>query len=67
MVKRPGGRTGWNGPYLKGGYVPNDPWGHPYIYRSPSEHGPYEIVSLGSTGKEGGTGTAAAIKSWEQR
>jgi general secretion pathway protein G len=67
LVKRPGGETGWNGPYLKSGYVPNDPWGHPYIYRSPSEHGPYEIVSLGSSGKEGGTGTAVAVKSWEQR
>src|SRR5580692_7299620 len=21
---------GWNGPYLRGGVVPNDPWGHGY-------------------------------------
>ena len=67
LVQRPAGETGWNGPYLAKGFVPNDPWGHPYIYRSPSEHGPYEIVSLGSSGKEGGTGTAVAIKSWERR
>ena len=67
LVQRPAGETGWNGPYLQKGYVPNDPWGHPYIYRSPSEHGPYEIVSLGSSGREGGTGTAIAIKSWERR
>jgi general secretion pathway protein G len=67
LVQRPAGETGWNGPYLAKGYVPNDPWGHPYSYRSPSEHGPYEIVSLGSSGKEGGTGTAIAIKSWERR
>jgi general secretion pathway protein G len=67
LVQRPAGETGWNGPYLAKGYVPNDPWGHPYIYRSPSEHGPYEIVSLGSSGKEGGTGTAVAVKSWERR
>ena len=67
LVQRPAGETGWNGPYLQKGYVPNDPWGHPYSYRSPSEHGPYEIVSLGSSGKEGGTGTAVAIKSWERR
>jgi general secretion pathway protein G len=65
LVKPPGGTTGWNGPYLKTGSVPNDPWGHPYLYRSPSEHGPYEIESYGSSGKEGGTGTAAEIKSWE--
>ena len=67
LVQRPGGETGWNGPYLQKGYVPNDPWGHPYSYRSPSEHGPYEILSLGSSGREGGTGTAVAIKSWERR
>jgi general secretion pathway protein G len=65
LVQRPGGATGWNGPYLKNTSVPNDPWGHPYKYRSPSEHGPYEITSFGSSGQEGGAGTAANIKSWE--
>ena len=67
LVQPPAGEPGWNGPYLAKGFVPNDPWGHPFSYRSPSEHGPYEIVSLGSSGKEGGTGTAIAIKSWERR
>jgi general secretion pathway protein G len=67
LVQRPGGAVAWNGPYLKSNSVPNDPWGHPYKYRSPSEHGPYEIVSFGSSGQEGGTGTAANIKSWELR
>jgi general secretion pathway protein G len=65
LVQRPGGAAAWNGPYLKGNNVPADPWGHAYLYRSPSDHGPYEIVSLGSSGQEGGTGNAAAIKSWE--
>jgi general secretion pathway protein G len=54
---------GWNGPYLRGGVVPNDPWGHSYVYRSPGEHAPYEIVSLGSDGQEGGSGTATDIAS----
>ena len=54
---------GWNGPYLRGGVVPNDPWGHGYIYRSPGQRAPYEIVSLGSDGQEGGTGVAADIAS----
>jgi general secretion pathway protein G len=67
LVQRPAGSSGWNGPYLKNASVPNDPWGHPYKYRSPGEHGPFEIISLGSSGKEGGTGNAAAIKSWETR
>jgi general secretion pathway protein G len=54
---------GWNGPYLRGGVVPNDPWGHGYVYRSPGQHAPYEIVSLGSDGQEGGSGAAADIAS----
>ena len=61
MAQRPGNTTIWNGPYLKTGAVPIDPWGHIYVYRSPGERGPYEIVSLGSDGQEGGAGTAADI------
>ena len=64
LVARPGNMPTWNGPYLKGGIVPSDPWGHDYVYRSPSEHGPYEILSFGSDGQEGGTGSASDITSW---
>ena len=64
LAQRPGGATTWNGPYLKGGVVPNDPWGKPYVYRSPGEHGAYDIISYGSDGQEGGTGTASDIVSW---
>jgi general secretion pathway protein G len=61
LVRRSPGVAAWNGPYLKGGNVPNDPWSHPYIYRAPGEHGAYDIMSLGSDGQEGGSGTAADI------
>jgi general secretion pathway protein G len=64
LVQSPGTIASWNGPYLKGGLVPNDPWGNAYVYRSPGEHGPYDIMSYGSDGQEGGTGTAADIVSW---
>lgn len=64
LVQRPAGAPNWNGPYLKGGNLPADPWGKAYVYRSPSEHGPYEIISLGSDGQEGGSSTAADITSW---
>jgi general secretion pathway protein G len=63
LVRRPGGVEVWNGPYLKGGSVPLDPWGHSYVYRSPAERAPYEIISLGSDGHEGGTGSGADIRS----
>jgi general secretion pathway protein G len=61
LVQQTPGVAAWNGPYLKGGNVPNDPWNHPYIYRSPGERSPYEIMSYGSDGQEGGTGIAADI------
>src|SRR3978361_1430018 len=32
-LTRPTNAAGWNGPYLRGGVVPNDPWGHSYVYR----------------------------------
>ena len=64
LVQRSGTSRTWNGPYLKGSVVPTDPWGQPYLYRSPGEHGPYDVVSYGSDGQEGGTGTAADITSW---
>jgi general secretion pathway protein G len=64
LVQRSGNSRTWNGPYLKGSIVPTDPWGQPYLYRSPGEHGPYDVVSYGSDGQEGGTGTAADITSW---
>lgn len=61
LVKQPPGVAIWNGPYIKGGRVPADPWGNPYHYRSPVEKAPYEIVSFGSDGREGGTGAAADV------
>lgn len=61
LVQPTPGVAAWNGPYLKGGNVPNDPWSHPYLYRAPGEHGPYDILSYGSDGQEGGSGLAADI------
>ena len=66
LVQSPGTIPSWNGPYLKGGVVPNDPWGKAYAYRSPGEHGAYDILSYGSDGQQGGTGTAADIVSWSK-
>src|SRR6478736_8922241 len=61
LVRQTPGVAAWNGPYLKGGSVPNDPWNHAYIYRSPGDHSPYDIMSYGSDGQAGGSGTAADI------
>ncbi len=64
LVRPVGGISIWNGPYLTGKNVPLDPWGKAYVYRSPGEHGLYDIISLGSDGQEGGIGTAADISNW---
>jgi general secretion pathway protein G len=53
----------WAGPYLKKA-VPPDPWGNRYIYKSPGDHGDYDLSSLGSDGQPGGNGEAADVNSW---
>lgn len=53
--------------YRPGGYlraVPVDPWGRPYQYRQPGEHGVIDIFSLGADGEEGGEGVNADIVNW---
>ena len=59
------GADRWRGPYLNKKAVPKDPWGNDYQYASPGKHGPFDIVSLGSDGKEGGEGEATDVASWE--
>jgi general secretion pathway protein G len=55
----------WDGPYLPKP-VKADPWGNPYHYKQPGKDGnPYDLYSLGSDGKEGGTGDAKDISVWE--
>jgi general secretion pathway protein G len=63
LIARPSGVARWNGPYMKGEKVPEDPWGHPFIYRSPSQRPDheYDLLSLGPTGQAGGSGQNAAI------
>lgn len=63
LVRRPPSAGGWNGPYLKSGSVPADPWGRAYLYRAPGDREPYEIVSLGASGQPNGTGSDGVIKS----
>ena len=54
--------------YQKGGYIqklPPDPWGRPYLYASPGQHGEADVWTLGADGKEGGEGADADIGSWQ--
>jgi general secretion pathway protein G len=54
LISAPAGVNNWNGPYWKRQSVPKDPWGNEYKYVAPAQSAPYEIVSLGADGKEGG-------------
>jgi general secretion pathway protein G len=65
LNQRPGGVDRWDGPYLKK-ELPNDPWGKPYIYKSPGDHGPYDILSYGADGVPGGQDNNRDISSWEK-
>jgi general secretion pathway protein G len=65
LRQKPGGLERWDGPYLKK-ELPLDPWTKPYVYRSPGENGPYEIVSYGADGTPGGEGDNRDITSWEK-
>ena len=61
---KPSDEAKWDGPYLKKN-VPNDPWGNPYQYKRPGDHGEYDIISLGKDGAPGGAGEDADIGNWE--
>ncbi|MGH9661355.1 MAG: type II secretion system major pseudopilin GspG [Bryobacteraceae bacterium] len=48
---KPANVNQWDGPYLKKD-IPVDPWGRPYIYKFPGEHGEEpDIMSLGPDGQ----------------
>jgi len=64
---RPANVNLWNGPYLPQD-IPMDPWGRPYLYRYPGEHGDEpDLVSLGADGQPGGEGINADIVSWKSQ
>lgn len=64
---RPEGLNGWNGPYLPQ-EVPNDPWGRPYVYKFPGEHGDEpDIISYGADGQPGGEDINADVVSWKSQ
>jgi general secretion pathway protein G len=66
LLQAPSGVANWNGPYVKNADAVKDPWTNEMIYRSPgSDNRPFEIISLGADGKEGGEGVNKDITSWQ--
>jgi general secretion pathway protein G len=64
LVEQPADVPNWNGPYLKKSDALIDPWGNPYAYRYPGEHGEYDLYSLGADGQAGGDGENQDLSSW---
>jgi len=60
LTAKPDNASTWSGPYLKKS-VPTDPWGRPYVYRTPGQKGEFELFSYGRDGKPGGSGEDADI------
>ncbi|MDE0155639.1 MAG: type II secretion system major pseudopilin GspG [Gammaproteobacteria bacterium] len=57
--------AGWNGPYLKKGTVPTDPWGNDYRYQSPGNNGVYDLFTYGADNQAGGDDEYRDVVSWE--
>jgi len=53
LVAKPEAEGKWNGPYLQKS-LPPDPWGKPYVYRSPGQTGDFDLLSYGKDGQPGG-------------
>ena len=60
LVNPPGGERS----YMES--IPKDAWGNEYQYRSPGQHGDYDLWSLGRDGQEGGDGSNADVTSWNK-
>jgi len=64
LREKPSGVDNWSGPYLPK-EIPLDPWKRSYIYKSPGEHGEYDLISYGLDGVEGGDGENQDVVSWK--
>ncbi|MBB5693063.1 type II secretion system major pseudopilin GspG [Muricoccus pecuniae] len=64
LMQAPVGAPRWNGPYLRKADQLMDPWGRPYRYRAPGEHGPYDLFTLGADDRPGGAGEDTDVTSW---
>ena len=64
LIRNPSGLMTWKGPYLGKREIPKDPWGRFYVYRSPGQHGAYDLFSYGQDGVEGGEGEDEDVTNW---
>jgi len=64
LLDKPAGASHWAGPYAKPSDL-KDPFGHPFGYRYPGEHGSFDLIFYGQDGQPGGAGYNADLGNWE--
>ena len=64
LLTKPGNAPNWNGPYITAEQS-KDPWGTPYVLKSPGEHTDMDVMSYGSDKQAGGADNAADIGNWQ--
>ena len=64
LLKAPASVPIWNGPYLPQASAIIDPWGNPYKFKAPGDHGEMDVFTLGSDNAVGGSGEAKDVGNW---
>lgn len=64
LLVKPANASNWAGPYAKPSDL-KDPFGHPFGYRFPGEHGSFDLIFYGQDGQPGGEGYNADLGNWE--
>ena len=64
LVTRPPNVENWRGPFVQRKESLIDPWGAPYKYRMPGQHGQYDLWSNGPAGGSGRSGGAPSVANW---
>ncbi|MEO8672537.1 MAG: type II secretion system major pseudopilin GspG [Tahibacter sp.] len=64
LVKKPSNSPNWKSGYAKESDL-KDPFGHPFGFRAPGEHGDFDIVFYGKDGKQGGEEYNADFGNWQ--
>jgi general secretion pathway protein G len=64
LLTQPDNVPNWHGPYLKKSKALTDPWGVPYHYQSPGQHGDVDVFSYGDGKTDGSADETPPIKNW---
>jgi general secretion pathway protein G len=64
LLTQPDNTPNWHGPYLKKSKALTDPWGVPYHYQVPGQHGDVDVFSYGDGKTDGSADDAPPIKNW---